>query len=113
MATGGATAKSIRALFDLPRYDLVLVERWAGWGRLTLVPKNTRFRCPRCHVTVGMDNHVGGVRSETSTSVSATSNYACKYTAFSVSHATGQSCPFRSRDSMLDAQDGWKRTCSA
>lgn len=53
MARGGATAKSIRALFDLPRYDLVLVERWAGWGRLTLVPKNTRFRCPRCHVTVG------------------------------------------------------------
>jgi transposase len=53
MAAGGATAKSIRALFDLPRYNLVLVERWAGWGRLTLVPKNTGFRCPRCHITVG------------------------------------------------------------
>ena len=53
MADGAATAKSIRALFDLTRYHLVSVERWAGWGRLTLVPKNTRFRCPRCHITTG------------------------------------------------------------
>lgn len=48
-----ATARSIRALFDLPRYVLVGVERWAGWGRLTLLPRNTRFRCPRCRVTTG------------------------------------------------------------
>jgi len=47
-----ASARSIRALFDLPRYILVAVERWAGWARLTLVPKNTRFRCPRCRITV-------------------------------------------------------------
>jgi transposase len=40
-------------LFDLPRYVLVAVERWAGWGRLTLVSKNTRFRCPRCRIAVG------------------------------------------------------------
>jgi len=43
-----ATAKSLRALFDLPRYIVVRVERWAGWGRLTLVPKATCFRCPVC-----------------------------------------------------------------
>ena len=48
-----AAARSIRALFDLPRYILVAVERWAGWGRLTLVPKNARFRCPRCRIAVG------------------------------------------------------------
>lgn len=51
--TDEATARSIRALFDLPRYVLVAVERWAGWGRLTLVPKNTCFRCPGCRITVG------------------------------------------------------------
>jgi transposase len=48
-----ATARSIRALFDLPRYLLVTVERWTGWGRLTLVSKNTRFRCLRCRISVG------------------------------------------------------------
>jgi transposase len=55
MAHGGpeATAKSIRALFDLPRYVLVGVERWAGWGRLKLVPREPCFRCPRCRVTIG------------------------------------------------------------
>ena len=47
-----ATARNIRALFDLPRHILVAVERWAGWGRLTLVPKNTCFRCPDCRITV-------------------------------------------------------------
>jgi len=51
--TAEATARSIRALFDLPRYILVAIERWSGWGRLTLLPKNTRFRCPRCRMTVG------------------------------------------------------------
>lgn len=51
-----ATARSIRALFNLPRYVLVAVERWAGWGRLTLVPKNARLRCPGCRITVG-DGH--------------------------------------------------------
>jgi transposase len=45
-------ARSIRALFDLPRHALVGVERWAGWGRITLVPRNTRFRCPSCRVTI-------------------------------------------------------------
>ena len=45
-------ARSIRALLDLPRYLVVAVERWAGWGRLTLVPRAPRFRCPRCRVTV-------------------------------------------------------------
>src|SRR5215510_1449110 len=39
--TDEATARSIRALFDLPRFVVVAVERWAGWGRLTLVPKVT------------------------------------------------------------------------
>jgi transposase len=48
-----ATAKSIQALFDLPRYVLVDVQRWAGWGRLTLVPRKTSFRCPDCRVSVG------------------------------------------------------------
>ncbi len=48
-----ATARSIRGLFDLPRHVVVAVERWAGWGRLTLVPRSTRFRCPRCRVTEG------------------------------------------------------------
>ena len=48
-----AAAKNIRALFDLPRYVLVGVERWAGWGRLTLVPRDTCFRCPRCRITMG------------------------------------------------------------
>lgn len=48
-----ATAKSIRALFDLPRYLLVMVERWSGWGRLTLLPRRPWFRCPQCRVTVG------------------------------------------------------------
>jgi len=43
-----AKARSIRALFDLPRYVLVRVERWSGWGRLTLVPKRAWFRCPTC-----------------------------------------------------------------
>lgn len=47
-----ATTKSIHALFDLPRYVLIGVGRLAGWGRLTLVPRSTRFRCPRCRVTI-------------------------------------------------------------
>ena len=42
--TDEATARSIRALFDLPRFVLVAVERWAGWGRLTLVPRDTLAR---------------------------------------------------------------------
>lgn len=45
-------ARSIRALLDLPRYVVVAVRRWAGWGCLTLVPRALRFRCPRCRVTV-------------------------------------------------------------
>lgn len=36
----------------MPRYVVVAVKRWAGWGRLTLVPRALRFRCPRCRVTV-------------------------------------------------------------
>jgi transposase len=48
-----ATAKSLRALFDLPRFVVLRVERWAGWCRLTLVPKTTRFRCPVCRETFG------------------------------------------------------------
>jgi transposase len=43
-----ASARSIRALFDLPRYLVKRVERWSGWGRLTLVPKHTWARCPEC-----------------------------------------------------------------
>jgi transposase len=43
-----ASPKSLRALFDLPRFIVLRVERWAGWGRLTLAPKTTRFRCPIC-----------------------------------------------------------------
>ena len=56
------TAKSIRALFDLPRHVLIEVERWAGWGRLTLVPRASRFRCPRCRVNIG-DGHPSRWRS--------------------------------------------------
>ncbi|MFH0902878.1 MAG: ISL3 family transposase [Pseudomonadota bacterium] len=48
-----ATAQSIRALFDLPRYGLIHVKRWAGWGQLTLVSKRPWFRCPLCCVTCG------------------------------------------------------------
>jgi transposase len=48
-----ATAKSLRGLFDLPRFVVQRVERWAGWGRLTLVPKTTTFRCPDCRRTSG------------------------------------------------------------
>ena len=50
MASGEdeATAGSIRALFDLPRYVLLKVERWSGWGRLMLTPRATSFRCPVC-----------------------------------------------------------------
>jgi transposase len=44
-------ARSIRALLDLPRYLVVAVKRSAGWGRLTLVPRELLFRCPRCRVT--------------------------------------------------------------
>jgi transposase len=50
--TEEATVSSIRALFDLPRFLIVAVERWAGWGRITLVPKIRRFRCPLCRTTV-------------------------------------------------------------
>lgn len=42
------TARSIRGLFDLPRYRLLEVERRSGWGRLTLVPRRTCFPCPVC-----------------------------------------------------------------
>ncbi len=48
-----ATAGSIRALFDLPRYLLLEVERWSGWGRLTLAPRRTDFRCPVCRAPSG------------------------------------------------------------
>ena len=34
--TNEATARSIRALFDLPRYMLVSIARWAGWGQRLL-----------------------------------------------------------------------------
>jgi transposase len=37
---------------DLPRYALVKVERWAGWGRLTLEPRHLHLRCPRCRIAV-------------------------------------------------------------
>jgi transposase len=45
---GEAPAKSLRALFDLPRYVVVRVERWAGWGRLTLMATRAWFPCPSC-----------------------------------------------------------------
>ena len=47
------TARSLRSLFDLPRYRLLEVERWSGWGRLTLVPRRTHLRCPVCRAPVG------------------------------------------------------------
>lgn len=50
---GEASARSIRALLDLPRHVLVKVERWSGWGRLTLLPKMRCFRCPKCRVQFG------------------------------------------------------------
>ena len=43
-----ASAKSLRALFDLPRYTLVRVDRWSGWGRLRLTARIRWFRCPVC-----------------------------------------------------------------
>ena len=46
-----ANLRSIRALLDLPSYVVQRVERWAGWGRLTLAQKRPWFRCPRCLAT--------------------------------------------------------------
>lgn len=48
-----ANARSIRALFDLPRYDLLHIKRWAGWCEISIVPKTTWFRCPKCRTTMG------------------------------------------------------------
>ena len=44
--------RSVRTLLDLPRYEVLAVERWPGWSRLVLAPKALRFRCPRCRATV-------------------------------------------------------------
>lgn len=52
-ASAEASAKSIRALFDLPRYVVQRVERWVGWGRLTLVPRRTCVVCPGCRAFSG------------------------------------------------------------
>jgi transposase len=46
-----ASLRSIRALLDLPGYVVQRVERWSGWGRLTLVQKRPWFRCPKCGAT--------------------------------------------------------------
>ena len=46
-----ASLRSIRALLDLPGYVIQRVERWSGWGRLTLVQKRPWFRCPKCRAT--------------------------------------------------------------
>ena len=46
-----ASLKSIRSLLDLPGYVIERVERWSGWGRLTLVRRRPGFRCPRCRAT--------------------------------------------------------------
>jgi transposase len=35
-------------LLDLPRYEVVGVERWPGWGQLTLEPRREGYRCPEC-----------------------------------------------------------------
>jgi transposase len=35
-------------LLDLPRYAIERVERWAGWGRITLVERRPGFQCPEC-----------------------------------------------------------------
>jgi transposase len=43
-----ASARSLRALFDLPQYVVERVDRWAGWGRLTLVAKRRWAPCPGC-----------------------------------------------------------------
>jgi len=45
-----ASAQSLRALLDLPRYSVLRVERWSGWGRLTLEARVAWFRCPVCRV---------------------------------------------------------------
>lgn len=50
---GEASARSLRALFDLPRYLVTHVERWAGWGRLTLVAKHPWAPCPSCRASAG------------------------------------------------------------
>jgi transposase len=47
-ATVEATARSLRALFDLPTYLILRVDRWAGWGRLSLVARRSAVVCPRC-----------------------------------------------------------------
>lgn len=49
--TTDRTDRGIRALLDLPRYVVVAVERWPGWGRLTLLARARLFRCPRCRAT--------------------------------------------------------------
>lgn len=46
--TVGTSAKSLQALLDLPRYLVVHVERWAGWGQLRLVARRAQFACPGC-----------------------------------------------------------------
>jgi transposase len=46
-----ASLRSVRALLDLPGYLVARVERWAGWGRLTLMRRRLRWRCPRCGAT--------------------------------------------------------------
>src|SRR5579884_2886934 len=36
-------------LLDLPRYEIVNVARWPGWGQLTIEPRRQCYRCSRCH----------------------------------------------------------------
>jgi transposase len=39
-------------LLDLPRYEVVGVERWHGWAQLTIEPRRDGLRCPTCPRTV-------------------------------------------------------------
>jgi transposase len=48
-----ASATSLRALFDLPRYLIQRAVRWAGWGRLLLSTRQPDYTCPRCRKKVG------------------------------------------------------------
>jgi RNase P subunit RPR2 len=111
--TDEATAQSIRALFDLPRFVLVAVERWAGWGRLTLVPKVTRFRCPLCRTTLAEGSWRAGARCGISTSVAVTSSSECRCTACGAARAAGRRFQLRWLGRMLGAHGGWNSACSS
>ncbi len=83
-------AQSIRALLDLPRYVVVAAKRWAGWGRLTLVPRRCGFVAPGVGRQSPKAERVDGSRSVISTSAGGTSSYWYGYTTSSVTGVAGR-----------------------